>query len=114
MLQTNDVGILFATMQAAYGHQWAHGADAMPVWQQKLESYTAHQVMQAASNAIEECPDYPPSLGKLIEILKTDQHSTTKYLPPSRYAQPIYDSANADKSWDHMEKLAGKKLRSDE
>jgi len=108
MLQTNDVGILFATLQAAYGHQWAHKADAIPIWQAKLEPYTPEQVMQAASRVIDECPNYPPTLGKLIEILRADRPRNTKYLPA-----PAYDPSNADKAWDHMEKLAGKKLRPD-
>ncbi len=32
MLMTSDIGTLFAGMRIAYGNQWTHGTDAMPVW----------------------------------------------------------------------------------
>ena len=106
MLLTNDMGILFATMQAAYGHQWAHKADAIPVWQAKLNGYTAKQVMEAASIAIERHSDFPPSVGQFLDVLKAQKKPPNNYLPA-----PKYDKVNADLSWDYMERLAGKKLR---
>ena len=105
-LQTDDIGRLFAVMQAAYGYQWSHKADAIPVWQAKLGSFGIRAVMQAAEKAIEKYPDYPPSVGQVLAILRADQPRITTYLPA-----PAFDQANADKSWDHMEKLAGRKLR---
>ena len=109
MLQTNDVGILFATLQAAYGHSWAHKADAIPIWQEKLRGYSFDQVMRAASKAIDNYPNFPPSVGQLLEILKADNpRRVTTYLPP-----PPFDEANANKAWEDMEKLAGRKLRPD-
>tara|TARA_Y100001968_G_scaffold311034_2_gene332597 strand:- start:390 stop:716 length:327 start_codon:yes stop_codon:yes gene_type:complete len=108
VLQTNDVGRLFATLQAAYGHSWAHKADAIPVWQEKLKGHSFDQIMRAANKAIDRHPNFPPSVGQLLEILKADKPRATTYLPP-----PPFDEANANKAWDNMEKLAGRKLRPD-
>lgn len=106
MLQTNDIGVLFATLQAAYGHQWPHNADAIPVWQTKLAGFEANEIMTAASIAIEKHPNFPPSIGQLIDIIKANKPRITTYLPP-----PPFDEKNAEKSWQDMEKLAGRKLR---
>jgi len=106
MLQTNDIGVLFATLQAAYGHQWPHKADAIPVWQAKLAGFEANEVMVAAGIAIEKYPNFPPSIGQLIEIIKANKPRITTYLPA-----PPFDEQNADKAWTDMEKLAGRKLR---
>ena len=106
MLQTDDIGRLFSVMQAAYGHQWPHKADAIPVWQAKLRGFGSQSVMKAADVAIEAYPDFPPSVGQVLEILRAGRSRTTKYLPA-----PAFDPANADKAWDHMEKLAGRRLR---
>ena len=111
LLRSNDIGKLFAVLRSAYGHQWPHQSDAMPVWYAKLKAFTADQIMSAASKAIEEHPDFPPSLGQIIKIIRSEgvsnfiPHAST-YLPP----QP-YDKANAEKAWMHMEKLADRKLR---
>ena len=111
MLHSNDIGKLFAVLRAAYGHQWPHQADAVPVWYSKLKIFTADQVMSAASKAIEEHPDFPTSLGQVIEIIRSEGVNSflpcaNTYLPP----QP-YDKVNADRAWSDMEKLAGRKLR---
>ena len=106
MLQTDDIGVLFSAFQAAYGHQWAHRADAMAIWQGKLKNYDKSQVMAAASQAIEDHPNFPPSIGQFLGILKAGQPRAGTYLPA-----PDFDKANADKAWADMEKLAGRKLR---
>jgi len=109
MLQTNDIGVLFATLQAAYGRQWVHQADAIPVWKAKLDPYSVEQVMKGASQVIEDSPNFPPSLGALLAAIRANLPKNTKLLLP-----PDFDPANAAKAWDHMEKLAGKKLRPDD
>ena len=111
MLVSNDIGKLFAVLRAAYGHQWPHQSDAVPVWYAKLKLFRADQVMSAASKAIEEHPDFPPSLGQVIKIIRSECVSNflpraNTYLPP----QP-YDKVNAEKAWSDMERLAGRKLR---
>ena len=111
MLLSNDIGKLFAVLRAAYGHQWPHQSDAVPVWHSKLKNFTVDQVMSGASRAIEEHPDFPPSLGQLTKIIRFESvgnflPSANTYLPP----QP-YDKVNADKAWSDMERLAGRKLR---
>ena len=84
MLQTNDIGVLFASLQAAYGHSWAHKSDAIPIWQAKLNEFSAHQVMSAASEAIEKHPDFPPSVGQLLDILKSHKPRPTTFLEDLR------------------------------
>lgn len=111
MLHSNDIGKLFAVLRSAYGHQWPHQSDAVPVWYAKLKMFTVVQVMSAASKAVEEHPDFPPSLGQVIKIIRTEDVNSlltraSTYLPP----QP-YDKVNADRAWSDMEKLAGRKLR---
>ena len=69
MLQTNDVGILFASLQAAYGHKFAHQADAIPIWQNALRRYSAKEVMRAANAAVLQYADYPPTLGQFLRLL---------------------------------------------
>jgi len=84
MLQTNDIGVLFATLQASYGHQWAHGADAIPVWQAKLAGFTPQQIMAAANEAIEKHSDFPPSVGQFLDILKAHRPFGTTYIEDMR------------------------------
>jgi len=69
MLQTNDLGVLFASLQAAYGHKFAHQADAIPIWQNALRRYSAKQVMRGANTAVFEYPDFPPTLGQFVRLL---------------------------------------------
>ncbi len=92
-LQTDTIGQLFSVMQAAYGHQWPHKADAIPVWQAKLADFDHQSIMAAAGKAIEQYPDFPPSLGQFIQILHADKPRITTYLPA-----PSFDQANHDKS----------------
>ena len=105
MLSTDDVGLLFATLQAAYGYRWAHKADAIPVWKEKLKPYTANQVMRAASIAIDDYRE-SPTLGQFLAVLRAERPRITTYLLPGPF-----DQDNADKAWDYMEQLAGKNLR---
>jgi len=100
VLQTNDIGQLFATLQAAYGHQWAHKADAIPVWRAKLNNFSPRQIMAAASEAIERHPDFPPSVGQFLEVLRAGQPRPTNYLPP-----PPFDKGNHDKAMAYMDML---------
>lgn len=90
MLQTNDMGVLFATLQAAYGNQWKHGADSIPVWQEKLRGFERNDVMRAASDAIEKHPDFPPTVGQIISILKSYQPRRSTYLPPPKSGNMSY------------------------
>ncbi len=100
MLQTDDIGKLFSTFQAAYGHQWPHRADAIPVWQAKLAGFDCAAIMSAAAKAIEQHPDFPPSVGQLIQILKADRPRITTYLPA-----PSFDKTNHEKSLREMNRL---------
>ncbi len=84
MLQTNDVGILFASLQAAYGHKFAHQADAIPIWQNALRRYSAKEVMRAANAAVLQYADYPPTLGQFLRLLNE--------------SAPRLPSANGEKS----------------
>ena len=100
MLQTDDIGKLFATFQAAYGFQWAHKADAIPVWQAKPAAFDLPSVMAAAAKAIEHHPDFPPSVGQLIQIINADKPRITTYALPAPF-----DQANHEKSIRSMNKL---------
>lgn len=82
-LQTNDVGVLFATMQANYGHKWPHRSDAVPVWQAKLKHLTLPKLMIGADRAFSQFQDFPPTLGQFVSLCG-DQARATTYLPPPR------------------------------
>ncbi|KKK98997.1 hypothetical protein LCGC14_2637160 [marine sediment metagenome] len=69
MLSTNDVGVLFACMKAAYGHQWPHTAEAIPVWQNALRRFKPKQVMEAANKAVFRHKDFPPTIGQFLDIV---------------------------------------------
>ena len=69
MLQTDDLGVLFASLQAVYGHKWAHQADAIPIWQNALRRYSAKEVMRAANATVLQYADYPPTLGQFLRLL---------------------------------------------
>ena len=73
MLQTNDVGVLFASMQASYGHTWAHKGDAIPVWQKRLSRFNSADVMRAAEKALAIYPDFPPTLGQFADLVDYNQ-----------------------------------------
>lgn len=81
MLQTDDIGRLFAVLQAEYGYKWAHKADAIPVWQEKLRSFDVKQVMRAAAAAPDLYPDNPPTVGQLLAILRREKPRANTYLP---------------------------------
>ncbi len=69
MLSTNDVGVLFACMKAAYGHQWPHTAEAIPVWQNALRRFNPKRVMEAANKAVFRHKDFPPTIGQFLDIV---------------------------------------------
>lgn len=100
MLQTDDVGNLFACLQAAYGHTWAHKADAVPVWQAALKDFSAEQVMTAANVVVERYKDFPPTLPQFVEIVQGRKERVTTYLPPAPF-----DQANHDKAMREMQRL---------
>ncbi len=93
MLQTDDVGNLFACLQAAYGHTWAHRADAVPIWQAALKDFSAQQVMSAANKAIEKYKDFPPTLPQFVEIVQGRKERVTTCLPPAPFDQVNHDKA---------------------
>lgn len=106
MLASDDIGKLFAVLRAAYGYKWPHGADAIPVWRAKLNGFTFSEIMAAADTAINQYPDSAVTIGQFHAILLAARPRITTYLLPAPF-----DQANADSAWDHMEKLAGKRLR---
>lgn len=69
MLQTNDLGALFASLQAVYGHKWAHQADAIPIWQNALRQYSVKDIVRGANAAVLEYPDFPPTLGQFRRLV---------------------------------------------
>ena len=81
MLQSNDIGVLFATLQAAYGNSWPHKADAIPVWFRALGGFDRGAVQRAAAQAITDYPKFPPSLGQFIEIVSGPKQTRNTYLP---------------------------------
>ena len=89
MLTTNDVGVLFASMQAVYGHQWSHTAEAIPVWQKALSRFKPEQIVSAANKAVYKHKDYPPTIGQFIDIVdppKLPPRANT-YLPSPKSTQ---------------------------
>lgn len=86
---TNDVGELFAVMQAAYAQRWTHGADAIPVWLGRLQNCRREDVMRAADKWLGIDPDWPPSLGRFAALV---QESTPALpAPKSQFKQPDPD-----------------------
>lgn len=81
MLQTNDIGELFAQMQAAYGHQWAHKADAIPVWQRALIGCNRDELLSAIPLAIDTFTDFPPSIGQFKTVCESLKPRATTFLP---------------------------------
>ena len=106
MLQTNDIGEIFAQLQAAYGRLWVQGADAIPVWQQALKGISRSEILAAVPRCVSDYPDYPPSLGQFRAVCLANRPRATNYLPP-----PPFDQSNHDRAFDEMEKLSGRKLR---
>lgn len=72
-LQTNDVGLLFAAFEKAYGHQWKQDKDALPLWQGAMKAFTPRDLVLATKKAIEVHADYPPTLGQFINVLKSNR-----------------------------------------
>jgi hypothetical protein len=88
MLQTNDIGILFSRLRAAYGYQWSQTADDIPVWQSKLKDYDAKQVEEATNRALDLHRDHPPSVGQFRNILDANKRRPNTMIedkrPPGR------------------------------
>ena len=89
MLYKEDIGRLFAIMQAAYGNQWRQEADAIPVWLTKLGGFSRYDIDSAASIAIERHKKYPPSLGQFTEIVSGPRERANTYLPGPSMAQEM-------------------------
>jgi hypothetical protein len=81
MLTDSDIGQLFAQMQAAYGHQWAHKSDAMPMWKRALGGFQPKDVFNAVGIAVKQYPDFPPSLGQFTAIASGPPPRPNTYLP---------------------------------
>lgn len=73
MLQTSEVGQLFAVMHGHYGRKWDHGADDIPIWQNKLKSYRFDDVMKAAMSVTDIYPEWPPSSGEFSALVRESQ-----------------------------------------
>lgn len=85
MLSDRDVGALFATLHASYGHLWPHKADAIPVWQHKLSAFSRDEVMAAADRALAEF-ERPPSIAQFLDICRASRpRRQSTYLPPPEY-----------------------------
>ena len=106
MLITDDIGNLFAAMRAIYGNQWKHGQEAMTIWFRALEGVEPDSLASALRQTVVDHPDYPPTLPQFLYLAKGPQKRISTCLPA-----PSFDQANADKAWNHMEKLAGRTLR---
>lgn len=70
MLTSTDIGELFSQMQAAYGHSWAHKANAMPLWGKMLGGFGRQDVLAAVPKALKTYPDYPPSVGQFADLVE--------------------------------------------
>lgn len=69
MLTSADMGELFSQMQAAYGHQWAHKANAMPLWMKMLGGFSRQDVLAAVPKVLKAYPDFPPSVGQFTDMV---------------------------------------------
>lgn len=94
MLQTNDIGEIFAQMRAAYGNQWSHGADAIPMWQRDLRGYTRDQVLAAILPCTDRYRDYPPTIGQFRSVCESMRPRASTYLPAPPMS-PAKRTANA-------------------
>jgi hypothetical protein len=70
-LMTNDVSVLFETFEKVYGNQWKQRADAVPVWREKMKSYTAEDLTVAVEKAIDIHKNHPPTLGQFMDCLRS-------------------------------------------
>ena len=81
MLTTDDIGVLFASMRTAYGPQWKHSKDAMPVWFNALKHCTPENVRQAMNTTLTRHIDYPPTLPQFLQIAEGPKPRRGTYLP---------------------------------
>lgn len=111
MLQTNDIGLLFASLQAVYGHKFAHQADAIPIWQNALRECSVKDIKRGANEAVLAYPDFPPTLGQFVRLLNEsaprlpypDDESATLVERVYAYTRPA--SARNPKGNPHQIKL---------
>lgn len=85
MIQAADIGALFATMRASYGHLWPHTSHDVPVWLRRFGGFTREDLIRAAHASPEKYPDHSPTIGQFEEILKGPKPRPNTYLPaPNR------------------------------
>jgi len=77
-VQTNDIGILFASMRSIYGHLWPHGASDVEVWRRALNEFSAAELQLGANKCLREFPDRPPTMGQFVFMLSSGRP------PPAR------------------------------
>jgi hypothetical protein len=82
-----DAGRVFAVMQANYGQRWTHKADAIPVWQEKLQAMDPADVMRAADKAI-DLYEWPPTLGEFSGLVR---ETTPRLTGPSQEKMELAD-----------------------
>ena len=102
MLQTNDIGVLFATLRSGYGSRWTQGANDIPHWQKVLDGWSVQEIMSAADTATKHYPDFPPTSGQFVVLLKAGKMRHTMALPA-----PLFDMDNAERAVRDMRKLVG-------
>ena len=82
MLTKEDIGHLFSVMRASYGNQWPHKSDAVEVWLRMLGGYHKTDLDNAIRMAIQNHPNFPPSLGQFEALVSGPKPQRTTYLPP--------------------------------
>lgn len=83
------------------------------LWRQAIEKLTDQQLGNGLAKLANDGLSFPANLSQFVVACKTIRRTAywdVKQLPP-----PTEDELklNAEKAWDHMERLAGKKLRPD-
>ena len=81
MLTTDDIGVLFASMRTAYGPQWKHSQDAMPVWFNALKHRSPVDVRKAMNATLTRHIDFPPTLPQFLQIADGPKPRPSTYLP---------------------------------
>lgn len=84
MIVLNDVANLFEAMRTAYGQQWKHGADALPVWREALKSFEPGDLQRAASRVLQFHVDHPPTLPQFLRIVSPPRPKSTYIEAPKR------------------------------
>ena len=85
MIEAKDIGVLFATMRANYGHRWPHSsAEDAEVWLRRLGGFNREDLKQATDIAFARYVDFPPTLGQFTQIIGGPPKRTNNYLPPPK------------------------------